>query len=88
MARRRTARSVKTVNTKPFVLDDVGAVAPPTSATSVEAGPLSLDGRERIDERRRRWELERERFERSRRAPAAPVTPEPSTGDASGQSSA
>jgi len=84
MARRRAARSVKTVNTRPFVLDDVGAAARPTAATPTEAAPLSLDGRERLDERRRRWEIERERFERSRRAapPADPSsTVSPSTAE-------
>lgn len=80
MARRRTTRSVKTVNTKPFVLDDVGAVAQPTSASTADPGPLRLDGRERIDERRRRWEEERERFERSRRSTSSSTPPAGSDG--------
>ena len=76
MARRRTARSVRTVNTKPIVLDDVGAAAPPTGSETAPTAPLSLDGREQLDERRRRWEVERERFERSRRPAAPPAAPE------------
>jgi hemolysin activation/secretion protein len=85
VARRRTARSVKTVNTKPFVFDDVGAVPLPASSVPVETQPLSLDGRERLDERRRRWELEREKFERSRRPPTDPaaIDPPASPGDRS-----
>jgi hypothetical protein len=71
MARHRAARSVKTVNLKPFVLDDVSAAAPSSARSEPGATPTSLEGRELLDERRRRWELERERFERSRRAPTA-----------------
>jgi len=78
VARRRTARSVRTVNTKPIVLDDVGAAAPPTGGETVSAAPLSLDGREQLDERRRRWEVEREKFERSRRPAPPPATTEKS----------
>jgi hypothetical protein len=82
MARRRTARSVRTVNTKPIVLDDVGAATLPVGGETVPAAPQSLDGREQLDERRRRWEVERERFERSRRPIPPPAATEKS--DAAG----
>jgi hypothetical protein len=67
MARHRTTRSVKTVGLKPFVVDDVAAAALHATPEPAASGVTSLDGRERLDERLRRWETERVRFERSRK---------------------
>ena len=71
MARRRAARSVKTVGLRPFVVDDVGAAAPGVPTERTEGPAMSLSGRERLDERLRRWEVERTRFERAAKARAA-----------------
>lgn len=64
MARRRTSRGVNTRPMRSLVLDDVGALEPPRAGGSAPAPPLtgSLASRERLDERRRRWEAERARF--------------------------
>ena len=80
MARNRTARSVKTVGLKPFVVDDVAAAPPPETPIEPSEAPMSLAGREQLDERRRQWELERERFERSRARRASTAASATSTG--------
>ncbi len=72
MARRRTARGVKTVGLRPFVVEDVAAAGRNATAPDPSAPSVSLAGRELLDERVRAWKEERARFERSRR-PRAPV---------------
>ena len=76
MARRRASRGVNTRPMRALVLDDVGAPAPPPSGetgTSVSI-PGGLAGRERLQERRRRWEAERARFTRYRESGSVETT--------------